>query len=327
MIDPLLAAATVPRLRALAESGQLSPERWQEAVHHGEAPATDPMWRSALDRILLFLGSGLFLSGVMFFFAYNWQDLPMVAKLTLIHGAMAAAAGLSLQRGFDTPAGKVSLLAASVLFGIGQAVIGQSYQTGADPWTLFALYCGVTLPWALLARFPAMWLLWLCALVTAVGTAWTQLLGKDADLDLALVMAVIPGIAWALSTRPLPRAWGLGGSWLPRVLAVATTGILLIPTLANVFELSTQGMVGSAVLGAMAGATVVWGTQGKGDVFNAALLAAALVVWATTALSRIVFETLEFEVFGALFIGGTVVAEVGVAAAFLRWMVREKEAP
>ena len=47
------------------------------------------------------------------------------------------------------------------------ALIGQTYQTGADPWQLFALWALLALPWCLGARSDMLWAPWALVAMTA----------------------------------------------------------------------------------------------------------------------------------------------------------------
>ena len=44
----------------------------------------DRFWRLWAQRALLVLGAAHFLAGVVFFFAYNWEDLGPFARFGLI---------------------------------------------------------------------------------------------------------------------------------------------------------------------------------------------------------------------------------------------------
>lgn len=135
-------------------------------------------WRTLFSTILLWLGTFSFVSGVIFFFAYNWQSLGRFAKFALIEVAILltitlfawlysrAACRVSAADSypyksshFGVTTANAMLLGASILVGGLLALVGQTYQTGADPWQLFALWAIVILPFAWVARFDALWLL------------------------------------------------------------------------------------------------------------------------------------------------------------------------
>src|SRR5882724_10100029 len=45
-------------------------------------------WWTWINRSLLFSGASLMLAGIVFFFAYNWNRLPSMAKFSLIEGIL-----------------------------------------------------------------------------------------------------------------------------------------------------------------------------------------------------------------------------------------------
>ncbi|UXK07160.1 DUF2157 domain-containing protein [Shewanella putrefaciens] len=133
-------------------------------------------WRTLFSTILLWLGTFSFVSGVIFFFAYNWQSLGRFAKFALIEVAILltislfvwlyyrAACRVSAAYPYKSSllgvtTANAMLFGASILVGGLLALVGQTYQTGADPWQLFALWAIVILPFAWVARFDALWLL------------------------------------------------------------------------------------------------------------------------------------------------------------------------
>ena len=128
------------RLRALRDQGLLD----DRAVARGVALATTSpdaaSWCRAIDLYLLVLGSALCLAGVVFFFAFNWAGMHHFAKLGLVAAGVAGSASYAATRGLSRRSGQAALIAATVLVGPFWAVFGQAYQTGADPWNLFALW-------------------------------------------------------------------------------------------------------------------------------------------------------------------------------------------
>ena len=327
MSDPLNVAATPARLSVLRRAKVLSDSQWSEAVAIANAPATRSMWRQALDRILLFTGTGLLLSGIVYFFAYNWEAIPLWLRLVGIHGMMVSAALFGWRKGVESVSGKAALLAACVLFAVGQAVISQYYQTGADPWFLFTLYCLTTLPWTLLARFPAAWLIWLLSLSIAVATAWEQVLGLQADERLALLLAATNCCAWSATNLEIARVRGLNGTWLPRVLASATIGLLLIPAVIAIFDASPAGLLATLMLSVLGAVLIVHAATRRADIFTLSMLAVSAIIWSTAGMARVLFDSLDLEEVGALIIGGLVVVEVTVAAWGLRHLSRRQEQP
>src|SRR5262245_43202671 len=99
-------------------------------------------WRDFLDRLLLWSGAVALAAAVVFFVAHNWNDLGKYAKFGLVELLILAAVVGYWRLGPDRAAGKASLLVASILLGALLALFGQTYQTGADTWELFANWAG-----------------------------------------------------------------------------------------------------------------------------------------------------------------------------------------
>src|SRR5699024_2163378 len=74
--------------------------------------------------------------------------------------SIALYVALSFRRQFQLIR-QLLLLIASIITGSLLALFGQVYQTGADTWQLFFGWALLITPWVLIARFPALWLLWL----------------------------------------------------------------------------------------------------------------------------------------------------------------------
>ena len=200
-------------------------------------------WRQFLARSTLWLGVLLLGSAAICWVAANWQDMSKVqrfagAQTLLAVCALAAAwAGLRLR----TAAGArgaipgALLALAGILLGALLALLGQTYQTGADTWELFAWWAVLLLPWALAAASQVVWLLW--ALVVNVAMAlwlgervfsWWGILGAThlpALIMAGLNLAMLAG--WELAARRW-RASTLVG---PRLLAALAIGALVMSTM------------------------------------------------------------------------------------------------
>lgn len=209
----------------LASRGQLSAAGLDTALRRlGHIPDA-AAWRRFADQGLLALGTLMILAGVVFFFAFNWQELHRFAKLGLVAtplaGCAVAAAWLGLERG----AGQACLAGAVVLTGVLLAVAGQIYQTGADSELLFFAWALLILPWAVLARAPWLWLFWVL-----LGNV-SLILYIAGRLDVWALFALGDGLYWTpllFNTAAVllweggwPRYPWLRAGYGPRLLVVA----------------------------------------------------------------------------------------------------------
>lgn len=188
-------------------------------------------WRLWADRALLFLGAALVLSGILFFFAYNWADMGKFMKLGLAEGAVVLCLVASWKRGIETLSGKVLLMGASVLTGVFLAVLGQTYQTGADVCRLFAGWAFLISGWVLCGDFASLWFLWLVLLNLAIAQFGSQTFARSHDGGgfLLLLLAAINLSALAGKEFFAARgfAW-LSGRWM-RICLILAVLLLLVP--------------------------------------------------------------------------------------------------
>jgi uncharacterized membrane protein len=324
--EPLDLPATPERLRLLADAGVLTPEALERALRLAVATPERPAWRRFLSTVLLGFGALLVLSGILYFFAYNWAALHRFGKMGLLLGALAISAVAAWRLG-EGLAGQFALLFAAVLVGPLLAVYGQAYQTGADPYELFLGWGVLILPWVALARFGPLWLLLLLLVDTGLSLFWAQVLDGEPPL-LLLTLALVNGGAWAtherLSWRGVP--W-LGGRWLPRVLAVMT--VLPLVALGEWLvvaprEAGTASIVGLVLLVAVMGAAWRFHRAVRPELFLLTLDAVAAMVLLTTLTGRLLFENVD-ELLASFLMALFIIGEVGLTVWWLRAEARGPE--
>ncbi|MCE9684812.1 DUF2157 domain-containing protein [Shewanella sp. AS16] len=167
-LSPLIHASV--HLWQWLEQGKLPAEHIDRVLALSIRPQTSAGWRRGISALLLWLGMLCICSALVFFFAYNWHAMGRFAKFALVEAALLVCVALFVwlsQAARSAPAGssigtqgaKVALLGAAILVGALLALVGQTYQTGADPWQLFALWALCLLPWAWLVGLDLLWLL------------------------------------------------------------------------------------------------------------------------------------------------------------------------
>ena len=318
--DPLDHTATPDRLRALAEAGVLSPQALEDALRLSVATPSRPAWRDFLSSGLLALGAMLVLSGVVYFFAYNWAALHPFAKLGLVLAAIIGAC-LAAWRLGETLVGQFSLLGAAVLVGPLLAVYGQTYQTGADAYELFIGWSLLVLPWVALARFAPLWL-WLLLLVnTGLWLFWEQVIGRH-EAAAALLFALLNGVAWVVHEVLAARgvSW-LQGRWMPRVVSVMT--LVPLTGLAEYLVLDTRDADGFSVLGAVLLLAVmvamyVYHRRVRPELFFLTSNALIGMVLATSITIRVLSWSGGTELFSFFLVALVVVVEVAASVWWLR---------
>lgn len=119
-----------------------------------------------LPRGVAVLAAALGGLGVVFWIAANWQTLGRFGRFALLQGfVVAMCAGALWKPAARAPLGLLALLAIGALF----AYFGQTYQTGADPWQLFAVWAALALPLCLAARSDVLWAPWALVVMTGIS--------------------------------------------------------------------------------------------------------------------------------------------------------------
>lgn len=209
-----------------AARGRIAPEKLRAALEAAGALPTAKRWRGFLDQVLLYMGVVALGASVIFFFAFNWQDLGRFIKFGLGQAPVLVALALVWRLGLQGAAGKAALLVAALVVGALLALVGQTYQTGADTFELFAAWAAAILPWALLARFPALWIVWL-AITNLAITLYFNAFGLLSDPE-ELVWLLFGFNTAALAIWEVLAAAGfawLRERWSLRILAIASGGM------------------------------------------------------------------------------------------------------
>ncbi|MCL2830886.1 MAG: DUF2157 domain-containing protein [Betaproteobacteria bacterium] len=191
-------------------------------------PPSRQDWRLWIERLLLWLGVAALLAGLIFFVAANWSGMGRFGKFALVELTLIASLAAYVW-GSHLRYGNAALLAASLAVGALLALIGQTYQTGANTYELFLAWALLILPWVLAARLPALWVLWLAILHVAYvfhmqvfDALWGFSPKFEGSTAVVILFDACALAAWeylAGNGRPWMR-----GRWTPRLLALATGG-------------------------------------------------------------------------------------------------------
>jgi uncharacterized membrane protein len=302
-----------------------------DAVLRSEGVLPDaPQWREFLRRLFMYTGALACAIGVVFFFAFNWQELPRFAKFALLQGGVLIAAAYAWRRGPGQLAGQAALLGAMLLCGALLAYLGQTYQTGADTFQLFLAWAVLILPWVVAAHLGAAWALWL----VLVNLAVLLYFGRASSEPLDLFLEVYGGhlaLFWLNLVVLLVAEWTLRASaarLFPRfagVLVLACAGPGLIGFIVD-GDAGGHGWLLSvsrfAMLAAIVGFLLFYRRR-RDMVMLAATLFAAIII-STCVLWRIFFDHIDLdESGGILMLGLFLIGSSAAAAAWLRATQRQ----
>ena len=244
-----------------------------------------------MPRGLAVLAAALLGLGLVMWVAANWDDFGRAGRFALLQGAvLLGALTAALGPASRTPAALLALLATGALF----AYFGQTYQTGADTWQLFALWAALSLPLAWAARSDAVWAPW--AVVAAAAVAfWVQTHTghrwrvEAGDLDVHVIGFGLLLLLCVGLSQPLAR-WTGAGLWAWRTAALLAAGVLLAAALGGLFSSAVRPQygLGLLVLGATAGALAA--RPRFFDVFVLSAVALGLDTLLVAGLGRLLFD-------------------------------------
>lgn len=302
-----------------SDQGRIAPDKLREAFDRAGVLPGAADWRRFLDRMLLFMGVVLVAVGVIFFFAFNWHELGRYAKFALVEGLMIGGLARSWRLGVDSIAGKAALLFVSLMTGALLALVGQTYQTGADTCELFATWATAILPWVLVARFPSLWVIWLALVNAAVslyfltfGFLWGMLFAPEKLIWLLFGLNTVALAIWeGLAAAGL--GW-LRERWSVRILATASGGLVTALGIWDIVDWRATSHWGAPVWCAWIAAAYAMYRHRVKDVYVLAAGVLSFIVMATVLLAK----GLNMGNAGALLLIGMVV--IGLSAGGGYWL-------
>ena len=213
-----------------AGDATLAPSAYERALELAGLRPDRASWARFLDRLFAAMGALLLASGVVFFIAYNWDELGRFARFALVDAVIVAAATFAWWRGTQSVAGKAALWIATVAVGALLALIGQTYQTGADNYELFLIWAVLALPWTFASNWAPGWMLLLALANLATGLYFGTVF-RPLDLafglpnrELWLASWALNAVATVLAVALAPRFVDWGATWLIRLAAALAIG-------------------------------------------------------------------------------------------------------
>ncbi|WP_411029877.1 DUF2157 domain-containing protein [Spongiimicrobium sp. 3-5] len=194
-------------------------------------------WGKFLRLLFISLGVTFSTAGIIFFFAYNWQELHKFAKIGLIEGLIVITTLIVLFSKLKLGIKNIVLTGISVLVGVLFAVFGQIYQTGANAYDFFLGWTMFITLWVLVANFAPLWLVYITLINTTVVLYAEQVAHNWSGSFIFLLLFVINtsflllGL-WGSNVRPgthFPR-------WFSNVLALAAVSITTIGITVGIFD-------------------------------------------------------------------------------------------
>lgn len=267
------------------------------------------------------LAAGLIGFGLVLWVAANWDDFGRALRFGLLEAVLAVSlVAAALLPAWRAPLALVGFLTLGGLL----AYFGQTYQTGADTYQLFALWAALGLPMAWAARSDLVWTPWAIVVATAIGL-WMETFGGHAwrfDASTVPVHAIgyvaygvlCVGLALRPGASAQPWAWRI--AVLSSVIAISGTalgGVLFSR------HVAPQFFLGLGVMGI--GLVLAWR---RAEVYALSALALAVDTLLVAGLARVIVDA-KADVGGVFLIGLVACALLAVSVSLIMRRVRATE--
>lgn len=282
-------------------------ELWRIAGFSGSVPTLP----RSLKRWTALAAAGLVGMGLILAVAANWQSMSKTQQFGLLQALVVLpCAGAALLPAARAPFGLLGFLAIGGLF----AFFGQTYQTGADPWQLFALWSGLGIWLALCARSDGVWCAWIVIVLLAVSLhdpAWSVHAGLAVGGHMAtLCGAALPPLLASAALRKYTGAGMLAWRFAITLSAVVVTvfGIASLqdgPSLAYLFSLALPAAAAFSVA-----------SRRRFDVFVASIAGLAVNILLDAGLIELLFARSSGQQVGSLMV--MALAAAGLLAGTVR---------
>jgi len=256
-------------------------------------------WQKFFQLLFISLGIGFTVSGIVFFFAYNWADLHKFFKIGMAEGLLVITTIFALLPKININIRNIILTGASVLVGVLFAVYGQIYQTGANAYDFFLGWTVFVTLWAIISNFAPLWLLYLI-LINTTFILYSQQVAKDwseifilTSLFIFNTIALISAIALANRRKEINIP-----NWFLTIVALsciiyATNGIII-----GIFYFESSFLVllltttATFALGIWYGLKTKSGFYLSAIPFSLVIIVSALLFKASTELGMFLFVSL-----------------------------------
>lgn len=279
-----------------------------------------------LPRGVAVLAAALGGFGVILWIAANWETLGRFGRFALLQALfLVMCVGALVKPNARVPLGLMALLSIGGLF----AYFGQTYQTGADPWQLFAVWAVLALPLVVGVRSDVLWTPWALVVVTGISLwvhAHTAHRWRVEPQDLR-VYAVAWTAAWALTLAlsPVLQRWTGSGPWAMRTAVTLTTAMVTTTALGALFEHGMALLYGLGMC-LLAGAAWALATRQLFEIFGLSAVGLGLNVLLIFGLGKVLFhDTRGDNWFGAMLLLGLAAAGLlaGTVSVLLRLSRRD----
>jgi uncharacterized membrane protein len=263
-----------------------------------------PTWTQFAKIFTIGLGSVFFILGVVFFFAFNWDELHKFVKLGIVEALVIIPVAVLLLTEVEDYFKKILLTVASVLTGTIFAVFGQVYQTGANAYDLFLIWTICITLWVILADFQPLYLFYIALLNTTFALACAQ---TNLELDIYTIFSVLFAInavaLFGLHYLAYRKKIETLSVWFDKTLTIIVLLTVSIPTVVGIFgDLEFEFAVTLLLLVLTFGGGIWYAVQKK-RLFYIAIIGTFTILILTCLIGNVIEDNVLMLLANSLFVG------------------------
>ena len=261
---------------------------------------------------------------MVFFFAYNWNELGRGYKFLILQALLVVTFVLYFFKSHNQVLAQALLFAGAVIVGALLALFGQTYQTGADPWQLFATWALLILPMVVFAKSEVMWVFLALLLNTAlilylqVNHSLFSLVFSNRQIPWLYFLTngvLLLLIEWLVKSDA-PRLLSLNYRWAAQVLGLVVLAALTFIGMELIWGGSAHKAINLLIyLVAMPGFFMVYRFIIK-DLLLLTGWSFALIVFILSVLAELLFQHLDAG--GMLMMALTLIGLTTAAVSFIK---------
>ncbi len=197
-----------------------------EALLKKEVYNTKASWQQFLRVFFISLGVAFTITGILFFFAYNWADLHKFMKIGLVEALIMGVISVVLFSKISVDIKNILLTGASILVGVLFAIFGQIYQTGANAYDFFLGWTLFISIWVAVSNFAVLWLLFIILINTTI-ILYSQQVAYDWSEIFVFTLLFMMNTAFLLTALFGKRIHKniIAPTWFSNTIALATVSI------------------------------------------------------------------------------------------------------
>ncbi len=192
-------------------------------------------WQQFLQLFFISIGVSFTVAGILFFFAYNWDDLHKFVKIGLVEGLIIVLTLVAVFTKIKPLFKDIILAGATMLVGVLFAVFGQIYQTGANAYDFFLGWTMAVTLWVVVSNFAVLWLILIVLINVTLGLYIDQVAQGWTDLYIFSIFIIINSIFLLASLFLKYKKYKIP-EWFIKILSLTVVGFTTSAMINGIFE-------------------------------------------------------------------------------------------